>query len=137
MLANAPRHVRGGSIHGASHGSSKGNDLLPLAECACASASAGRKAVGVDPELKDANRKRLRRIEGQVRGLQKMVEEDRYCPDIITQVASVQEALRGVARNLMKNHLYHCAAKALKSGKKEEAQAMYDELLELIYPHLR
>ena len=128
MQANAPRHV---------HGASRGRDLLPLADCACASTAGGRKAAGVDPELKDTNRKRLRRIEGQVRGLQKMVEEDRYCPDIITQVASVQEALRGVARNLMKNHLHHCAAKALKSGKKEEAQAMYDELLELIYAHLR
>ena len=108
-----------------------------MAECACASAGGGRKAVGVDPELKDANRKRLRRIEGQVRGLQKMVEEDRYCADIITQVASVQEALRGVARNLMKNHLHHCAAKALQSGKKQQTEAMYDELLELIYKHLR
>ena len=93
--------------------------------------------MGVDPELKDANQKRLRRIEGQIRGLQKMVEEDRYCADIITQVASVQEALRGVARNLMKNHLHHCAAKVLRSGKKEKAEAMYNELLELIYAHLR
>lgn len=96
-----------------------------------------RKAAGVDRELKEANQKRLRRIEGQIRGLQKMVEDDRYCPDIIIQVASVQEALRGVARNLMKNHLHHCAAKALRSGKKQEAEAMYDELLELIYAHLR
>lgn len=102
------------------------------------SAPAGiRKAAGVDRELKEANQKRLRRIEGQIRGLQKMVEDDRYCPDIIIQVASVQEALRGVARNLMKNHLHHCAAKALRSGKKQEAEAMYDELLELIYAHLR
>jgi DNA-binding FrmR family transcriptional regulator len=105
------------------------------ANCACDSGN--RKAVGVDPDIKDANRKRLRRIEGQIRGLQKMVEEDRYCADIITQVASVQEALRGVARNLMRNHLHHCAAKALRSSRKEEAQAMYDELLELIYAHLR
>ena len=96
-----------------------------------------RKANGVDQELKEANRKRLRRIEGQIRGLQKMIEDDRYCPDIIIQVASVQEALRGVARNLMKNHLHHCAAKALRSGKKQEAEAMYNELLELIYAHLR
>lgn len=107
------------------------------AECACALGGEARKAVGVDPELKDANLKRLRRIEGQVRGLQKMVEEDRYCADIITQVASVQEALRGVARNLMRNHLHHCAAKALRSGKKAESEAMYDELLEMIYAHLR
>jgi CsoR family transcriptional regulator, copper-sensing transcriptional repressor len=110
---------------------------VPSADCACAIGSKGRKAVGVDPQLKDANLKRLRRIEGQVRGLQKMVEEDRYCADIITQVASVQEALRGVARNLMRNHLHHCAAKALRSGKKAESEAMFDELLETIYAHLR
>jgi DNA-binding FrmR family transcriptional regulator len=106
------------------------------ADCAC-EAKSGRKAIGVDPEIKETNRKRLRRIEGQIRGLQKMVEEDRYCADIITQVASVQEALRGVARNLMRNHLHHCAAKALRSGKREESEAMYDELLEMIYAHLR
>jgi DNA-binding FrmR family transcriptional regulator len=107
------------------------------ADCACGISSEARKAVGVDPQLKTANLKRLRRIEGQVRGLQKMVEEDRYCADIITQVASVQEALRGVARNLMRNHLHHCAAKALRSGKKAESVAMFDELLETIYAHLR
>jgi CsoR family transcriptional regulator, copper-sensing transcriptional repressor len=115
-----------------------GRNRLPFpASCACETGSGVRKAVGVDPVLKEANRNRLRRIEGQVRGLQRMVDEDRYCADIITQIASVQEALRGVARNLMKNHLHHCAAKALRSGKKERAEAMYDELLELIYAHLR
>lgn len=96
-----------------------------------------RKAAGVDAELKAANLNRLRRIEGQIRGLQKMVEEDRYCADILVQMASVQEALRGVGRNLMKNHLQHCATKAIAGGKPEEATAMYDELLELIYKHLR
>ena len=109
----------------------------PRANAACACDASVRKAVGVDPEIKVANRHRLRRIEGQIRGLQKMVEDDRYCADIITQIASVQEALRGVARNLMKNHLHHCAAKALTSGKPKQAEAMYDELLELIYSHLR
>jgi len=103
----------------------------------CACDGEPRKAVAVDPEIKAVNRKRLRRIEGQIRGLQKMVEEDRYCADIITQVASVQEALRGVARNLMRNHLRHCAAKALRTGKPQETDAMYDELLDLIYAHLR
>ena len=93
---------------------------------------AGKKAVGVDPEIKEANQKRLRRIEGQVRGLQKMVEEDRYCADVIMQIASVQEALRGVARNLMKNHMRHCAAKAIGSGKSSEKEAMYEELLGLM-----
>lgn len=91
-----------------------------------------KKAVTVDAGLKEANQKRLRRIEGQVRGLQKMVEQDRYCADIIVQIASVQEALRGVARNLMKNHMRHCAAKAIGSGKKEEKEAMYGELLALM-----
>ena len=110
-------------------------DLL-AGTCACGDGE-GRKAVSVDPEIKEANTHRLRRIEGQIRGLQKMVDDDRYCADIITQIASVQEALRGVARNLMKNHLHHCAAKALQSSKPAEAKAMYEELLELIYKHLR
>jgi DNA-binding FrmR family transcriptional regulator len=94
------------------------------------------KATAVDTDIKQSNLRRLRRIEGQVRGLQKMVEEDRYCAEIITQVASVQEALRGVARELMRNHLKHCAAAAIKQGD-TKADAMYDELLELIYKHLR
>ena len=93
-------------------------------------------AVAVDPEVKDANLKRLRRIEGQIRGIHKMVEEDRYCPDIITQIASVQEALRGVGRQLLRNHLKHCATTAIRKGKKE-ADATYDELLEMVYKHLR
>jgi DNA-binding FrmR family transcriptional regulator len=88
-------------------------------------------AIAVDPEIKSANLKRLRRIEGQIRGLQKMVEEDRYCPDIITQIASVQEALRGVGRLLLRNHLQHCATAAIKKGPKD-ADRTYDELLELI-----
>jgi CsoR family transcriptional regulator, copper-sensing transcriptional repressor len=96
-----------------------------------------RRAVGVDPEIKASNLKRLRRIEGQVRGLQRMVEEDRYCTDILTQVSSVQEALRAVARALMRNHLTHCATHALKSGSTEEKEAMYEELLELIYKNAR
>lgn len=102
---------------------------------------AGKKtphqAVATELSLKEANQRRLRRIEGQIRGLQKMVEEDRYCADIIVQIASVQEALRGVARNLMKNHLQHCAAKTFASGTPVESGQMYDELLELIYTHLR
>jgi|SRR5215831_16139779 len=92
----------------------------------------GKKAAGVDADLKEANQNRLRRIEGQIRGLQKMVEEDRYCADVIVQIASVQEALRGVARNLMKNHMRHCATKAIAVGKNEEKESMYEELLGLM-----
>jgi len=90
----------------------------------------------VDPELKQRNVKRLRRIEGQVRGLQRMVEEERYCADIMTQIASVQEALRSVGRELMRNHLKHCAASAIRAGD-EQAEAMYDELIDLMYRHVR
>ena len=85
----------------------------------------------VDLAAKDANLKRLRRIEGQIRGLHKMVDEDRYCPDVITQIASVQEALRGLGRQLLRHHLKHCATSAIKKGP-AEADRTYDELLELI-----
>jgi DNA-binding FrmR family transcriptional regulator len=94
------------------------------------------KAVGVDPEIKKKNLLRLRRIEGQIRGLQAMVEEDRYCADILTQISSVHEALRAVARELMRNHLKHCAASAIRAGA-DRADAMYDELIELIHKHSR
>jgi DNA-binding FrmR family transcriptional regulator len=109
------------------------NEKPESARCGCEVAEAGgRKAAGVDPEIKDRNLKRLRRIEGQVRGLQKMVEEDRYCPEIMVQIASVHEALRAVGRELMRNHLRHCVAQAVRAGG-GEAEASYDELLELIY----
>jgi DNA-binding FrmR family transcriptional regulator len=108
------------------------------AECGCAvrDASPSRKAVAVDPEVKSRNLKRLRRIEGQVRGLQKMITDDRYCADILTQISSVQEALRGVGRELMRNHLKHCATGAIRAGGKE-ADGMYDELVDLMYTHNR
>jgi DNA-binding FrmR family transcriptional regulator len=104
--------------------------------CGCAAEAGGRKAHGVDPEIKTANLKRLRRIEGQVRGLQKMIEEDRYCPDIMAQIASAHEALRSVGRELMRNHLRHCVGAAVKAGG-SRAQESYDELLDLIYTHAR
>jgi DNA-binding FrmR family transcriptional regulator len=61
-----------------------------------------------------------------------MIEEDRYCADIITQLSSVQEALRAVGRELMRNHLKHCASSAIKAGP-EAAESMYDELIDLMY----
>jgi CsoR family transcriptional regulator, copper-sensing transcriptional repressor len=95
-----------------------------------------RLAVAVDPDLKTAAVRRLRRIAGQVRGLESMVDQERYCADILVQIASVQEALRGVSRLLMRNHLEHCATMAIRSGG-ENANAMYDELLDLVYRHAR
>jgi DNA-binding FrmR family transcriptional regulator len=108
--------------------------MSKLASCGCGTT---RQAVAVDPEIKAANLKRLRRIEGQVRGIQKMVEDERYCADIMIQVSAVQEALRTVGRSLMRNHLTHCAAHAIAKGSAAESQAMYDELLDLIYKHSR
>ena len=106
--------------------------------CGCgAHSDDGRKAVGVDAEVKTRNLKRLRRIEGQVRGLQKMVEEDRYCADIMTQISSVHEALRSVGRELMRNHMKHCATSAIRGGDDSAAEAMYDELVDLMYRHAR
>lgn len=98
----------------------------------------GRKATaGVDPEIKASNLRRLRRIEGQIRGLQRMVEEDRYCSDILTQLSSVQEALKAIARALMRNHLTHCADHAIRTGSVDERESMYDELLGMIYKNAR
>src|SRR5688500_12969884 len=112
--------------------------LATSASCGCGAqeGTGGRKAVAVDADAKERNLKRLRRIEGQVRGLQKMVEEDRYCADIMTQISSVQEALRAVGRELMRNHLKHCATTAIRASD-AEAGAMYNELVDLMYTHSR
>ena len=96
----------------------------------------GRRAATVDPEIKAGNLRRLRRIEGQVRGLQRMVEEERYCADVLTQLSSVQEALRAVGREVMRNHLRYCATTAIKA-EGETAERMYDELIDLMYKGLR
>jgi len=112
--------------------------LAHAASCGCGAHGdgEGRKALAVDADIKDRNLKRLRRIEGQVRGLQKMVEEDRYCADILTQISSVHEALRAVGRELMRNHLKHCASSAIRTGE-QDAEAMYDELVDMMFKHSR
>lgn len=115
----------------------RGNTASHPAACACEVHSEVRKAAGVSPEIKSANLRRLKRIEGQVRGLARMIEEDRYCPDIMVQISSVQEALRAVGRGLMRNHLRHCATQAIRKGNPAQAEATYDELMKLIYTHAR
>jgi DNA-binding FrmR family transcriptional regulator len=94
-----------------------------------------RKAVAVDAGAKTRNLARLRRIEGQVRGIHKMVDGERYCADILIQISAVHEALRNVGRELMRNHLKHCATAAMADG--DRAEAMHDEILELMYRHVR
>ena len=96
-----------------------------------------RHAAGYEPELKEQALARLKRIEGQVRGLQRMVEDERYCGDVLVQVASVHEALRGVGKLLMRNHLRHCITGALSSGDERDREQAYGEVLDLMYRHAR
>lgn len=81
---------------------------------------------------KAATLKRLKRIEGQVRGLARMVEEDRYCIDIVTQISAVRAALRKAEEELLREHVGHCVAHAIRSGDAKESQAKLDELMEVI-----
>jgi DNA-binding FrmR family transcriptional regulator len=110
-----------------------GSPAPAAASCGCATGGE-RKAVAVDPDIKVRNRNRLRRIEGQVRGLQRMVEEDRYCADILVQISSVEEALRAVARELLRNHLRHCVRDAVGKGP-DQAEQAYEELVQLFDRH--
>ncbi|CCI51495.1 metal-sensitive transcriptional regulator [Nostocoides jenkinsii] len=73
---------------------------------------------------KDQLGKRLRRIEGQVRGIEKMVEEDRYCIDVLTQISAIQSGLKAVALSLLDQHLAHCVVHAAREGGEEEARKL-------------
>jgi DNA-binding FrmR family transcriptional regulator len=81
---------------------------------------------------KDALITRLHRIEGQVRGIEKMVEDERYCIDILTQIGAVSTALETVAQKLLEEHANHCVAGALASGSREEAEEKTRELLQAV-----
>ena len=83
-------------------------------------------------ETKSGCLKRLNRIEGQVRGVEKMVEDDRYCIDILTQIAAVSTALESVAFRILDDHVNHCVAGALASGDPEEAATKSKELVEAV-----
>lgn len=96
----------------------------------CGSVGPGAHASGVDPAIKSANLKHLKRIEGQVRGIAAMIEEERYCADIIQQCSAVQESLRSVAKNLYRNHLTHCAVRSMHDPGPERDR-MIEELLDL------
>jgi len=76
--------------------------------------------------------KRLSRIEGQVRGLSKMVEEDRYCIDIVTQISAVRAALRRVEEEVLKDHVAHCVEHAIASGDKSDQREKIAELMAVI-----
>ena len=90
--------------------------------------------------LRDADREnittRLSRIEGQVRGLKRMVDDDRYCGDILDQIHSVQKALKAVGRAITRNHLETCVTDAIRSGDESAAQESYDEIMGLLEKEL-
>ncbi|MCD9625341.1 metal-sensitive transcriptional regulator [Rhabdothermincola salaria] len=85
---------------------------------------------------KDQHLARLRRIEGQVRGLQSMIEDDKYCIDVLTQIASVTKALQGVGLGLLDEHLRHCVMAAAAEGP-DEGDAKLDEAMQAIERMLR
>jgi len=86
---------------------------------------------------KDALVKRLHRIEGQVRGVERMVEDDRYCIDILTQISAVNTALESLAFQILDEHVKHCVAGALASGDAEEAEKKGRELLDAVHRFAR
>jgi DNA-binding FrmR family transcriptional regulator len=96
-----------------------------------------RKAHAPDPEQRAKTLNRLRRIEGQIRGLQKMVEEGRECGDVLEQISSAQESLVGVSKSLLKSHLRHCVEAAASSGDRARADSAYDEIVMLLGRHWR
>jgi CsoR family transcriptional regulator, copper-sensing transcriptional repressor len=81
---------------------------------------------------KDALVRRLHRIEGQVRGIERMVEDDRYCIDVLTQIAAVNTALESLAFRILDDHVRHCVAGALQSGDEADAHVKTEELLEAV-----
>ena len=85
------------------------------------------------PAARQEAAQRLSRIEGQVKGIKKMVEEGRYCVEVMGQISAVQEALRGVGKLIMRNYLENCVTTALRSGNKKRADETYGELMDVIY----
>ncbi|WP_421996781.1 metal-sensitive transcriptional regulator [Reyranella sp.] len=86
----------------------------------------------MDEKVKKSQMARLGRIEGQVRGVARMIEEERYCIDVLTQIRAVRAALDKVEQEVLGNHLQHCVAHALHAGSERERQTKIDELLEVL-----
>jgi DNA-binding FrmR family transcriptional regulator len=91
----------------------------------------------VMPELRDKAYRRLSSIEGQVRGLKKMLEENRPCMELLVQLSAAQEAMRGVTKLMMRNYLERCATDGIQSGDPEKSKATYDEIMDVFFKHNR
>jgi DNA-binding FrmR family transcriptional regulator len=83
-------------------------------------------------ETRTAVQKRLNRIEGQVRGLSRMVEEDRYCIDVITQISAVRAALRRAEEEILREHVGHCVEHAIASGNKDDQRQKISEIIDVL-----
>jgi DNA-binding FrmR family transcriptional regulator len=92
--------------------------------------------MGIAAPTKGDIQKRLARARGQVEGIQRMVEDERYCPDILQQFAAVHSALRGAEKLLLANHLERCATHAIQEGG-EAADRVREEIVDLLYRYLR
>lgn len=88
-----------------------------------------QRLIHRNPDEKKMLQNRLKRIEGQVRGIQKMVDEDRYCADILIQLTAISSALKQVGLSLLEKHTHHCVADAIKSGDGDEA---IEELMKIV-----
>jgi len=86
----------------------------------------------METDVRQRCKKRLNRIEGQVRGISRMVEEDRYCIDVITQIGAVRAALRKVEEEILRDHIEHCVHHAIASGDEREQKKKVAELLEVL-----
>jgi DNA-binding FrmR family transcriptional regulator len=86
----------------------------------------------IEADNKEAMIKRLHRIEGQVRGIERMVDDERYCIDILTQIGAVSTALESLAQKLLEDHANHCVAGALAAGDRDSAEAKTRELLDAV-----
>ena len=85
------------------------------------------------PAARKEAAQRLSRIEGQIKGIKKMVEEGRYCVEVLGQISAVHEALRGVGKLIMRNYLENCVTSSLRSGNTKKAKETYAELMEVVY----
>ncbi|MCC2096799.1 MAG: metal-sensitive transcriptional regulator [Hyphomicrobiales bacterium] len=91
----------------------------------------------MNSEAKTTRIKRLNRIEGQVRGIARMIEDERYCIDIVTQISAVRAALRKVERDVLQDHVAHCVDHAIASGNAIDQREKIDELMEVLNRSLR
>jgi CsoR family transcriptional regulator, copper-sensing transcriptional repressor len=84
------------------------------------------------PTIKKSCRQRLNRIEGQIRGLARMIDDDRYCIDVVTQVSAVRAALRRVEEEILQDHVAHCVEGAIVSGNRAEQRRKIKELMDVV-----